>query len=190
MSKKPNPAHRDIFHSGTYKAVVSEGYRVTVWKGRKKVGAWVIAPPMYELKLGTWGPSDVAAAGIKTAKERERNQGKKSGADHQDPILALFNYHGGQGTALYGVASTLNAGRTPTDDAIDEAITDLEIYARKTKSRKDKLEIAELIDYLGSIKGGRSSNSRRVGRSKPRSGGRSSSSGMQTSRLANKLKRA
>lgn len=158
------------FRSGGYRDVVGEdNVKVSVYKGKELIGRWWISPPMYELKLGTWGAESAAKAGFEAAAEKMKARSKRK--NPMDMLPALFNYHEGQGSAIYAVASTLNAGRTPPDDLIDEAIDRLEWFRRRKKSAREKSEIRQIIQYLEDVKGGREAN-RRVGRGKPTSGGR------------------
>lgn len=71
--------------------------------------------------------------------------------------LDLMDWHGGQWSALYSLASTWNAGYLATGGQIEDAITELErslARAEKGGNEKDSEDLIILIDELQRILSG------------------------------------
>lgn len=73
----------------------------------------------------------------------------------QDAAYRAMDWHGGQGTALYSMASSAIAGRPVPRSTIEAAAADLRIAAKKARKRVDKREALDLADRLESYAEGR-----------------------------------
>jgi len=78
-------------------------------------------------------------------------------------LECLFSWHGGQGSAIYSLASSSNAGRTVPKSVLENAISEVEkdvkwLDAKPSKRKQDKQDLAELqdtLDYLEALRDGK-----------------------------------